>query len=130
MGRIEHGQLATYVAESYVVVTPTRREFPEGRCMSAIEALVLGVPVVAPAFGPFEFLIEEGKNGLLYEANNMEALVSSLRTILGDTALRDELAAGAQGSREKLIQPERSFSEAMAEGFGALSARVEEYTET
>ena len=53
-----------------MVVTPTQSQFPEGRCMATMEGLVMGVPVIAPNFGPFPFLVKHGENGLLFEPDS------------------------------------------------------------
>ena len=74
LGRIAHGQLPSILRHVGIVVTPTRPEFPEGRCMVVLESLVLGVPVVAPDFGPFPYAVQHLVNGLLFEAGSRESL--------------------------------------------------------
>src|SRR5690606_16392049 len=58
LGRLSHEELPSLVSAASVMVTPTLREFPEGRCMAAMEALAVGVPVIAPNSGPFPYLVK------------------------------------------------------------------------
>jgi len=45
---------------------------------AALLALSFGVPVIAPATEAFEGLVEDGSTGLLYSADNPEALTRAL----------------------------------------------------
>jgi N-acetylgalactosamine-N,N'-diacetylbacillosaminyl-diphospho-undecaprenol 4-alpha-N-acetylgalactosaminyltransferase len=81
----------------------------EGFGMAIVEALALGIPVIASdcAYGPREILapetepmrllrpgagIEVGRYGILYPVGSVEGLAAALRTLLRDPALRDDLA--------------------------------------
>ena len=117
LGNLPHEHLPAVIRHSSIVVTPTRPEFPEGRCMAALEALVLGVPVVAPRFGPFPHVIDDGVNGLLYEPANTEALAAALERVSRSDALASTLREGAAASSKELLAPRLRFSEAVAAGF-------------
>lgn len=68
---------------------------PFGRVL--IEAMAVGVPVLAARAGGVPEIIEHGTNGLLAEPGNLDDYLHQLRTILGDAALRDRLrSAGRQ----------------------------------
>lgn len=77
-GRVDHDQLPLYISQAHLMVTPTRSEFPEGRCMSAMEALACGVPLIAPDNGPFPYLVEDDVNGKLYEVDNVPDMTRKL----------------------------------------------------
>ena len=113
LGRIPHGELVGLLKKAKVLVTPTQGHFPEGRCMSAMEGLVMGVPVIAPDFGPFPYLVHHEVNGLLYETNSVEALKRRIQQIVEDDRLYEELRAGAQLTAKQLIRPSLTFGEAI-----------------
>ena len=73
-----HENLADLICESTVVVTPTQSQFPEGRCMATMEGLVMGIPVIAPDFGPFPYLVKHNVNGLLYKPDSVNDLQNKL----------------------------------------------------
>lgn len=116
-GQVAHAEIGAEIARSWVVVTPTRRAFPEGRCMAAMEALALGVPLVAPDAGPFPFLVEHDVNGLLYPQDDAAALANCLRAVCSEPALRDRLARGAQAQSGKFRTVEVTFADAVGMAF-------------
>ena len=118
LGRLLHEQLPSVMSAATVMVAPTRREFPEGRCMSIIESLVLGVPVIAPDFGPFPYAVRHEANGLLFEPDNVESLENSIERLVRERQLLETLTVGATESGCILAaEPHRSFSEAVTAAF-------------
>ena len=117
LGAVPHEQLPARIREAWVVVTPTRREFPEGRCMAAMEGLVAGRPVVAPGFGPFPYLVQHGKNGLLYEPDSVVSLRESLARVVEDVDLYSTLRSGARDSSAVLRAHEFAYYDAVKEAF-------------
>jgi glycosyltransferase involved in cell wall biosynthesis len=65
---------------------------------AAIEALSVGVPVVATAVGGVPEVVRDQENGLLVPPNDAEALATAMRRILEEDELRDWLAAAARPS--------------------------------
>ena len=120
LGEVPHHELGAVLASSFLVVAPTRTSFTEGRCMVIMEAMLAGVPVVAPRFGPFPFLVKHGVNGLLYEPDSVEALRESLGEVLGDREIHAALAAGALESGRDLLNPPLTFSQAVNRAFSDL----------
>jgi glycosyltransferase involved in cell wall biosynthesis len=118
LGRVVHSKLAQVIKLSTAVVCPTRPEFPEGRCMVVLEALVLGVPVVAPRSGPFPYAIVDQSNGLLFSPGSAQALQQSLEMLISDAAGLDRMRLGARASAAELLAVQRSFSQALAAAFG------------
>jgi len=63
--------------------------------IALLEAMALGVPVVAaPAGGPSE-LIEDGRSGLLVPAGQPSEVADAVQRILEDPQLREQLSLGA-----------------------------------
>ena len=65
---------------------------------SAVEALSVGVPVVATAVGGVPEVVHDGENGLLVAPGRPDALAAALTRILEEPGLRERLAAGAKPS--------------------------------
>jgi glycosyltransferase involved in cell wall biosynthesis len=117
LGRVPHDKLGPIISQSLAVVTPTHSDFPEGRCMAAMEAHVMGVPVIAPAFGPFPYLVEHGVNGLMYTPGSVDELGSCIRRLLDNCDERRRLSEGAEIAGRKLLEPVRTFSVAVNQVF-------------
>jgi glycosyltransferase involved in cell wall biosynthesis len=117
LGRLPHAQLPSIMRTIAAVVTPTRPEFPEGRCMTVLEALVHGVPVIAPNFGPFPFAIQHEVSGLLYAPGSATALRGSMESILVRPALLESLRRGAAEAGRELLTAYRSFAWAVDAAF-------------
>jgi glycosyltransferase involved in cell wall biosynthesis len=66
----------------------------EGLPLAVMEALVLGVPVVATRAGGIPELVEDAVSGLLVEPGDPDALADAIATVF-DPATRARLAAGA-----------------------------------
>lgn len=114
LGRVPYEDLADTLADGYVVVTPSRSAFPEGRCMAAIEAILLGIPVVAPNTGPFPYVLEHEREGLLYKADDVESLRQALARLIEDEAFHQQCASNALLTAKQLRNPEITFSGALA----------------
>ncbi|SKA87693.1 Glycosyltransferase involved in cell wall bisynthesis [Paucidesulfovibrio gracilis DSM 16080] len=112
-GHAPHRDVARYLAQAWVTATPTRTSFPEGRCMTAVESLDCGVPVVAPRFGPFAFFIRHEEAGLLHEPDSVTDLRRQLERVLLDADLRERLSKTALQTRAQRTGPD-DFPSALA----------------
>jgi glycosyltransferase involved in cell wall biosynthesis len=65
---------------------------------AAVEALAVGVPVVATSVGGVPEVVHDGVNGLLVPAGDVDAVAGAVRRLLEDETLRTQLAAAAQSS--------------------------------
>jgi glycosyltransferase involved in cell wall biosynthesis len=75
---------------------------------AAVEALALGVPVVATAVGGVPEVVHDDVNGLLVPPGDPVALAEALRRVADDRGLRDRLAAAAAPSVADLT-PDRVY---------------------
>lgn len=119
LGYVRHDHIVDIMRRSLMVVAPTRLEFPEGRCMSAMEGMVMGLPVVAPDFGPFPYLVQDDVNGLLYKSNSRDDLRDKIRLLLTDGDRYIRLRSGARNTGIKLMKPDLTFGEAVCRAFNA-----------
>jgi glycosyltransferase involved in cell wall biosynthesis len=69
---------------------------------SAVEALSVGVPVVATAVGGVPEVVHDGENGLLVPPGRPDALAAAMRRVLEEPGLRDRLASAAKPSVESI----------------------------
>jgi len=99
--------------DACVIVAPTQPELVEGRCMVVLEAMALGVPVIAPDFAAFPYAIRHDVDGMLYTPGSVEALSASLARMLSDPALRDRLRKGAGLSGQRLLVDPPRFASAV-----------------
>jgi glycosyltransferase involved in cell wall biosynthesis len=117
LGALPHAQLAALARRANAIVTPTRPDLIEGRCMVALESLVLGVPVIAPDFAAFPYVVRHGANGLLYQPGNIDALAAAMREIATSPQRLADLRAGAIRSGDQLRSESTSFSRAVDAAF-------------
>jgi glycosyltransferase involved in cell wall biosynthesis len=73
----------------------------EGLPMAMLEAMASGTAVVASSVGGIPETIADGDNGLLVPPRDEAALASALGQLLGDDALRAQLARRARASIEQ-----------------------------
>lgn len=121
LGPIPHDQIEEYITKANFLVTPTQSSFPEGRCMSAMESLALGKPVIAPDFGPFPFLIKDNYNGLLFETNSIESLKNKIHLLLEDKKLYSTLSINAKDFASREYDQQISFYEVIQDVFNELT---------
>jgi glycosyltransferase involved in cell wall biosynthesis len=94
LGRLPEAETLTEIARSDVLVLPS---FMEGLPIVLMEALALGVPVVAARVAGIPELVEDGKNGLLFSPSDWSGLANALDRLVADPSLRRRLGdAGPQ----------------------------------
>jgi glycosyltransferase involved in cell wall biosynthesis len=108
-GGISHTEVSTFIQKCSFMVTPTQSVFPEGRCMSAMEALANGKTVIAPNFGPFPYLIKDHINGLLYQTDSVQDLAKKIGNLLDDKVLLKQLNATALADATEAYKTQISF---------------------
>jgi GT2 family glycosyltransferase/glycosyltransferase involved in cell wall biosynthesis len=100
-GAIAHEQVAEALAAIDVVVVPSI--WPETFSLVIKEAFLAGIPVVASRIGAIPEMVDDGQNGLLFRAGDIEDLSRTLTRFLDEPGLLDTLRAG--------IPPVRSIEE-------------------
>ncbi|MCW5625188.1 MAG: glycosyltransferase family 4 protein, partial [Burkholderiales bacterium] len=103
-----------------IAVVPSLEPEPFG--LVAIEAMLMGKPVVAAAHGGLLDIVESGQTGLLFEPGNVTSLKDALRRLIVDPALREKLGVAGRDRRLKLFSVEsqvETVSKVYAELLGA-----------
>lgn len=110
-GRVEHVSelqpegVAERLDEATVLVLPSRFE---GLGRVVIEAFARGRGVVASRAGGILDLVEDGREGLLVDVDDVEGLVAALVRVLSDRALAERFGAAA---RERFLAWNQSAEE-------------------
>ncbi len=74
-----------------LLVMPSRNE---GLPMAALEAMARGIPLLAAKVGALPYIIQHGKNGLLFDAEDVDAAIAAVRT-WQSTSQRKKVAMSA-----------------------------------
>ncbi len=96
------------IAAADVLVHPS---LMEGLGTVILDAMLLGVPVVATSVGGIPELVEDGVTGVLVPPRSPEALADAVAALLGDRKLARRLAAAARRRAEAAFT-----ADAMVEG--------------
>jgi glycosyltransferase involved in cell wall biosynthesis len=113
-GRFDHRYVREVFERFDVLVTPSL--VAESFSLAALEAQAFGRPVIASRIGALPELVEDGKNGLLVPAGDVDALAAALRSL----SRPDEAARMARATRVPLT-PGR-HAERLEELYAAVTA--------
>ena len=91
-GSLPHNVLMRYLEAADVFVLNSHYE---GFSHQLLEAMAVGVPVIATRAGGNEELITDGVNGILVNPDDEKAIEAAVRKILSDSALRARLTKAA-----------------------------------
>ncbi len=104
LGAVSMDERLDYYRRADIFVLPT---YAEAMPMSVIEAMAAGLPVISTRVGGIPELIDDRREGLLFEPGNVAALASHIAELVADEPLRKQL--GANGRRK--AQNEFDFKE-------------------
>jgi hypothetical protein len=90
LGEIEHGQLPAFASRYRFLFSPIRYS---SLGLAVIEAMMVGMPIVALATAEMATVIENGVSG--YADTNMDTLVERMRLLLREPGLARQLGEGA-----------------------------------
>jgi len=94
----------------------------EGCPVSIMEAMALGRPPVATRVGGIPEILESGREGLLVPPASPAALAQAMLTLLGDSALRQQMGQAARARAERDFPVERMVRRLEATYLGLLGA--------
>jgi glycosyltransferase involved in cell wall biosynthesis len=102
----------SYLKETDIFVLPSRAE---GMSNALLEAMAFGLPVIVSNIPGNALLVQNEKNGLVFETENSDALVEALSLCLNDSAFRERMGKAARSTIE-----EKYSLESVAERYIAL----------
>ena len=102
-----------------VLVVPSEID---GRPTVVLEALAMGVPVIASAVGGLPELVHDGETGFLCPPGDDAAFADAIRRLHADPELHGRMRAAARNFAERELRFERT-ADAYAAAFDALLAR-------
>jgi glycosyltransferase involved in cell wall biosynthesis len=105
-------EVARALDESWVLVLPSRSE---GLPRVVMEAFCRGRGVVGSRAGGIPDLVEDGRNGLLVDPEDVDALAEALVRVLSDRALAERLGAAAAGDAPRWTSSPEEFASRVAE---------------
>ncbi len=86
----------------------------EGLPLAILEALSLGVPVVATAVGGVPEAVRDGETGLVVESGDREGLMAAIELIARDRDLRERMGAAAKKDAAVRFNSDRMVKEILA----------------
>lgn len=89
-GLLPHEEVIDNVASSDLFLFPS---YSEGFPNAVLEAMALGLPVVATRVGAIPEMVEEGEGGFLVEPGDIAGLVSAITALAKDPILRERQGA-------------------------------------
>lgn len=93
VGTIPRSEMPQFWTSVDIAVVPS---LSESFGLVALEALACGVPVIATNVGGLKEVVVHGESGLLIPPGDAASLDRALRELIGNTSLRQRLAAGAR----------------------------------
>jgi glycosyltransferase involved in cell wall biosynthesis len=112
LGQLSGDALAQAISQASVVVVPSNCY--ENCPMSVLEAMAYGKPVVASAIGGIPELVVDGKTGLLFEPDNLDALRTCLSAMMADRDKRQNFGAAARKRASERFSVEHHNTALMA----------------
>ena len=89
-GRVKDDQLPEYYAASDFAVLPSK-DSSEGFGLALLEAMATGKPVIGSRVGGIPEIVQDGKNGLLVEPNNIDHLAGAIRELVENDEARSTM---------------------------------------
>lgn len=83
-------------------VLPTKYH-GEGTSGSLIESLIAGTPVLISSYSQAKLLIDNKKNGFIYEINNVSSLIEKLEYIINNRSCLESVGLAAQELSKKYL---------------------------
>lgn len=108
LGALPHAEVLKAVPEFGVAVMTSRWE---GLPVFPLEAMWLGVPVVAANVGALDEIIEHERSGLLVDSRSPEGFARAVRRLAEDAVLRERIVRNARNRVRALFSEERMLAE-------------------
>ncbi len=110
-GRVPEDQTLAVIASAQLLVLPS---FMEGLPIVLMEAMAIGVPVIASRVAGIPELVRDGTTGLLFTPSNWDELGACIRRLLVDESLRRRLVTDAKATVSTEFDVRRSAQQLTA----------------
>ena len=90
-----------------LIILPT---YEETFGLVVAEAMIMGVPVIGSDAGGVPEIIEDGKNGLMFETKNSNSLAEKILIFINNKELRRNLAQNAKVYAEETYDYQNHFN--------------------
>jgi len=97
LGAVDEARISRELEEAHVFVLPTLKE---ALGVAIMEAMAMQTPVVTTRLEGIQELVEDGVDGLLVEAKQIESLAEQIGRLLADPALAEYLSASSRAKIE------------------------------
>ncbi|MDD2753547.1 MAG: glycosyltransferase family 4 protein [Candidatus Portnoybacteria bacterium] len=97
-GRVSEPESHKIFSRSTIFVLNTNYE---GLPHSVLNAMAVGLPVIATSIGGNAEVVQSGENGLLVPYNDQKAWITAVKTLLNDEALREKFIQNGKKTLEK-----------------------------
>lgn len=111
-GQVGADEAQKAIANARLVVLPS--ECFEGFPMVVREAFAFGTPVAVSDLGPLPSIVQNGRNGVVFEAANAAALLKVLRNAMDDPAALARMGCGAREAFEQLYNEDANYGMLMS----------------
>ncbi len=106
-GRLHEQATLEQIAQAHLLVLPS---FMEGLPVVLMEAMALGVPVIASHIAGVPELIDDGEEGLLFTPSDWSDLGDKMARVLSDPALRTRLSSAGRAKIEREFDINRAIA--------------------
>jgi glycosyltransferase involved in cell wall biosynthesis len=106
-GRVQNIQPLLALADIFLL--PTR--YREGLSMAILEAMQEGLPIIATTVGGIPEAVQDQRNGLLVEPNDVQALKAAITTLISDGKLRRAMSDAGRRIYEQQFTAEKMVSQ-------------------
>jgi glycosyltransferase involved in cell wall biosynthesis len=110
--KLDQEEIVRALDAATVLLLPSRSE---GLPRVAIEALCRGRPVIGSRSGGTPDIVRDGVNGLLVDAEDVDALARAIERVLSDHELAERLAAGARASAREWTRTPEEYAASVRE---------------
>ncbi len=100
-GKCPQSKVIDLLSRSQIYVSSSKYE---GSSIALLEALLMGLPVVATKVSGTEDIIDSGKNGFLIQPGSDKSLAKYVKTLLMDTKLQNDLENKANKTALEIIE--------------------------
>lgn len=97
-GYLSHEEIIKYLYNSAIFIRPS---LSEGMGISFLEAMAMGVPVIATPVGGIPDFLEEGETGLFCNVRDPESIAEKVKIYFENADLREKIKANAKEMVEK-----------------------------